>query len=101
MHAQHALARKSGAERHEPRESRMMAFQSETLTDEELATITGYQIPSKHIHWLVENRWEFVLTGARRPIVGRLYARMKLAGVKPVAGNVEAEVWTLDLSKVS
>lgn len=100
MHAQHALARKSGAERHEPRESRMMAFQSETLTDEELATITGYQIPSKHIQWLVENRWEFVLTGARRPIVGRLYARMKLAGVKPSATNAVTDTWSLDLSRV-
>lgn len=79
----------------------MMEFQSETLTDEELATITGYQIPSKHIQWLTENSWEFVLTGARRPIVGRLYARMKLAGVKPLATRTEPEAWSLDLSKVS
>lgn len=78
-----------------------MEIQTETLADEELATITGYQLPSKQIRWLTENHWEFVLTGARRPIVGRMYTRMKLAGVKPVAGNVEAEVWTLDLSKVS
>lgn len=78
-----------------------MEIQTETLADEELATITGYQLPSKQIRWLTENHWEFVLTGARRPIVGRMYTRMKLAGVKPVAGNVEAKVWTLDLSKVS
>ena len=78
-----------------------MEIQTETLADEELATITGYQLPSKQIRWLTENHWEFVLTGARRPIVGRMYTRMKLAGVKPVAGKVEAEVWTLDLSKVS
>ena len=78
-----------------------MEIQTETLANEELATITGYQLPSKQIRWLTENHWEFVLTGARRPIVGRMYTRMKLAGVKPVAGNVEAEVWTLDLSKVS
>jgi len=78
-----------------------MEIQTETLADEELATITGYQLPSKQIRWLTENHWEFVLTGARRPIVGRMYTRMKLAGVKPLAGNVEAEVWTLDLSKVS
>ena len=78
-----------------------MEIQTETLADEELATITGYQLPSKQIRWLTENHWEFVLTGARRPIVGRMYTRMKLAGVKPVAGNVEAKVWALDLSKVS
>jgi len=79
----------------------MMEFQSETLADEELATITGYQIPSKQIQWLTNNRWEFVLTGARRPIVGRVYARMKLAGVKPSAVNPVAESWSLDLANVS
>jgi len=79
----------------------MIELQSETLTDEELATITGYQIPSKHIQWLTNNHWEFVLTGARRPIVGRVYARMKLAGIQPSAINPVAEKWTLDLSKVS
>lgn len=79
----------------------MMEFQSETLTDEELATITGYQIPSKQIQWLIDNHWEHVLTGARRPFVGRVYARMKLAGVTPSAVNPAAETWTLDLANVS
>lgn len=79
----------------------MMEFQSETLTDEELTTITGYQIPSKQIQWLHDNHWQFVLTGARRPIVGRVYARMKLAGVTPSAVNPAAETWTLDLANVS
>lgn len=79
----------------------MMEFQSETLADEELATITGYQIPSKQIQWLTEKHWEFVLTGARRPIVGRVYARMKLAGVKPSAVNAVAETWSLNLANVS
>lgn len=78
-----------------------MEFQSETLTDEELATITGYQIPSKQIQWLTDNHWEFVLTGARRPIVGRVYARMKLSGVKPSDATVVTEAWSLDLANVS
>ncbi len=77
-----------------------MELQSETLADEELATITGYQIPSKQIQWLTENHWEFVLTGARRPIVGRIYARLKLSGVKPSAANTVTETWSLDLAKV-
>lgn len=79
----------------------MMEFQSETLADEELATITGYQIPSKQIQWLTDNRWEFVLTGARRPVVGRVFARLKLAGVKPSAVNAVTETWSLDLANVS
>lgn len=78
-----------------------MPLSSETLTDDELALITGYQIPSKQIQWLTQNHWEFVLTGARRPIVGRVYARMKLAGVKPSPANAVAEIWTLNLANVS
>lgn len=78
-----------------------MHIQTETLAEEELATISGYQTPSKQIQWLTDNHWEFVLTGARRPIVGRMYARMKLAGIQPFAAKAVAETWTLDLSKVS
>ncbi|WP_080727670.1 hypothetical protein [Pseudomonas fluorescens] len=73
-------------------------MQSETLTEEELTAITGYMIPSCNGR-LDKNSWEYVLTRARRPVVGRIYARMKLAGVKPSAENVAAETWALDLSK--
>ena len=78
-----------------------MDIQTETLDEEELATITGYQMHSKQIQWLNNNGWQHVLTGARRPIVGRVYARLRLAGLKPSATNAVAETWTLDLSKVS
>lgn len=74
--------------------------QSETLNQEELDAITGYQIPSRQIQWLSNNGWEYVLTGARRPIVGRIYARLKLAGVKPSTTSAVAETWALDLSKM-
>ena len=77
-----------------------MDIQSETLADEVLATITGYLLPSKQIQWLSINGWQYVLTGARRPIVGRVYARLKLAGVKPSATNTVTETWSLDLSRV-
>lgn len=73
---------------------------TEILNEEEVAAITGYQKPSKQIGWLSRNGWQYVLTAARRPIVGRVYARLKLAGVKPTAGNTTAEAWTLDLSRV-
>lgn len=77
-----------------------MEVPQEILSEEELAGITGYQMPGHQIRWLENNRWSFVLTGARRPVVGRLYARMKLAGVSPTAGAALDETWTLDLSKV-
>lgn len=77
-----------------------MEIQSETLVEEEIAAITGYQIPSKQISWLANNGWQYTLTGASRPVVGRVYARLKLAGVRPTATNVTAETWALDLSRV-
>ncbi|MDQ0653776.1 DUF4224 domain-containing protein [Pseudomonas cedrina] len=77
-----------------------MDIQSDTLAEDELATITGCLIHSGQIGWLNRNGWKYVLTRARRPVVGRVYARMKLAGVKPSAENVAAEVWSLDLSKI-
>ncbi|NWA04781.1 DUF4224 domain-containing protein [Pseudomonas gingeri] len=77
-----------------------MEIQSETLAEEELVAITGYHLPRKQIAWLVNNGWQHVLTGARRPVVGRVYARLKLAGVRPTTSNTVAETWTLDLSRV-
>ncbi len=77
-----------------------MDIQSETLNEEEVIAITGYQMPTKQIAWLAKNGWQYSLNRARRPIVGRVYARLKLAGVKPTATNAVAEVWTLDLSRV-
>lgn len=73
---------------------------SETLTEDELAAITGYKTPSFQRQWLARNAWEHVLTGAQRPVVGRVYARLKLAGLKPSSTNAVAETWSLDLSRV-
>lgn len=77
-----------------------MSIASETLDEKEVARITGYLLPSKQIAWLSKNGWQYSLTGARRPVVGRVYARLKLAGVKPNAANAVAETWTLDLARV-
>ncbi|WP_455893709.1 DUF4224 domain-containing protein [Pseudomonas palmensis] len=74
---------------------------SEILADEEIAAITGYLTPSRQIEWLNRNGWQHVLTAARRPVVGRVYARLKLAGIKPSASSAVAETWTLDLARVS
>ncbi|WP_461529109.1 DUF4224 domain-containing protein [Pseudomonas sp. 210_17 TE3656] len=34
-----------------------MEIQSETLVEDEIAAITGYQIPSKQISWLERMSW--------------------------------------------
>jgi len=74
---------------------------SEILSEDELTTITGYKTPSCQRQWLIRNAWEHVLTGAQRPVVGRVYARLKLAGVRPSAASAVTETWSLDLSRVS
>lgn len=78
-----------------------VSFLGELLTDDEVASITGYQTPSRQVQWLASNGWQHVLNGARRPVVGRLYARLKLAGLKPSEANTVTEAWTLDLSRVN
>ena len=78
-----------------------MDIQSEILAEDEICAITGFKLARSQINWLVQHGWHYELTGARRPIVGRVYARLKLAGVTPSETNVVVETWTLDLSKVS
>lgn len=74
---------------------------SEFLSEEEVAELTGREYPSKQIEWLNRYGWKYAVTAANRPIVGRVYARLKLAGVKPNGTVAVQEPWTLDLSKVS
>lgn len=73
---------------------------SEMLSDDEMAQITGYKMPSRQLQWLKLNRWEFHVNRAGRPVVGRLYARMKFAGITP-SQKTMPEAWSLDLSKVN
>lgn len=76
-------------------------IQSETLSEDELAAITGYQMPHCQKRWLINNGWQHFLTGAGRPVVGRIYARLKLAGIKPSSSNTATEAWTFDPSRVA
>ncbi|MNJ67472.1 hypothetical protein D3C77_636490 [compost metagenome] len=78
-----------------------VSFPGELLRDDEIATITGYLTPSRQIQWLAANGWQHALSGARRPVVGRLYARLKLAGLKPSETNAATDTWTFDLTRVS
>lgn len=51
------------------------------LTEAELAGITGTPQHKLQIEWLKANGWAFSLTRASRPVVGRLYANLKLANI--------------------
>ena len=65
-------------------------LQSETLAPDELADITGCVRYAGQFDWLNENGLKHHLNRSGAPIVGRWYARMKLAGITPRADNAEA-----------
>ncbi|PWU25718.1 MULTISPECIES: DUF4224 domain-containing protein [unclassified Pseudomonas] len=80
-------------------------MESEILSDEELAEITGYKAMAWQRRWLKERGWTFVESRGRRPLVGRQYARMKL-GIPPETTIMQtsalpATTWTPDFSRVS
>jgi hypothetical protein len=70
---------------------------SEFLTPEELIEVTGYKHTGSQRDWLDKQGWCYVVNGAGRPIVGRWYARMRLAGVRPTATGAET-AWSPDFS---
>lgn len=74
---------------------------SEFLDGEELATLIGRKSKAVQRAWLDSHGWRYEINAAGRAVAGCVYARLKLAGVKPNATNATAESWSLDLSKVS
>ena len=62
-----------------------MPMSSETLLPEELQQITGGGRRADQIAWLEAHGWTFVKTRGGDPVVGRLYARLRLAGITPAA----------------
>jgi uncharacterized protein DUF4224 len=53
----------------------------EILTADEVSAITGRKHRSEQTKWLTEKRWRYELNASQDPVIGRWYARMKLAGV--------------------
>lgn len=72
---------------------------TECLTSTELSEITGYKHTRHQRDWLDKNGWEYVLNRAGRPIVGRFFARMKLAGAS--INQNTATTWTPDFSNLT
>jgi hypothetical protein len=62
---------------------------TEFLTPEELSEVTGYAHVGRQKEWLDKNRWAYVVNAAGRPIVGRWFARLRLAGVQPTAAGLQ------------
>lgn len=80
-----------------------MQLQSETLGPDELQDISGCARKTDQVDWFKRNGWVFHQNKAGCPVVGRLYARMKLAGINPASlamGDAGDGGWKLDLGKV-
>lgn len=76
-----------------------MSLPSETLEPEEIARITGCLRKGEQIEWLTCNGWMFHKNKANEPIVGRMYARLKMSGINP-AEMTTTGGWVPDFSKV-
>ncbi|MDN4038687.1 DUF4224 domain-containing protein [Massilia sp. YIM B02443] len=79
-----------------------LSLPSETLTPDEVTDISGCKRANDQVEWLKRNGWLFILNRAGMPIIGRLYARLKLAGINPalLAAPAGEGGWQPDFSKV-
>lgn len=73
---------------------------SELLEPDEIQKITGAARSREQIEWLDKNGWVYQLNRARLPIVGRLYARLRMLGVMHPAAMVNPTSWSPDFSKL-
>ena len=72
---------------------------TELLSADELVAVTGRKHIASQREWLDKNGWAYVVNAAGKPIVGRWYARMRLAGVKPTESSTGAHSsWQPDFS---
>lgn len=76
-----------------------LPLDSETLSGEELQQICGCARRNDQITWLNAAGWTYVQNRAGEPVVGRLYARLKLAGINP-SGLQNLGGWDLDVSTI-
>lgn len=72
---------------------------SEILTAEEIAAMSGCSRKADQADWLASNGWTFLRNRTGEPVVGRLYARLKLAGINPATWGAHSG-WIPDYSKV-
>lgn len=58
-----------------------MTEHQEILTQDEVSALTGRKQRADQVKWLSDNGWRAQVNAAGLPVVGRWYARMKMAGV--------------------
>ena len=80
-------------------------METEILSEKELADLTGYKHRGYQRQWLKDRNLVFVESRGGRPLVGRMFTRMKLGIAPPTASTPvkppAAPTWTPDFSRVS
>ena len=80
-------------------------IEAEIFSDEELADLTGYKQRAHQRKWLRDRNWVFIESRGGRPLVGRMYARMKLGMTNPVLTEQlpppTRPAWAPDFSRVN
>ncbi len=59
-----------------------MPLGSEVIEADEIVQITSRLQARHQIEWLRENGWKFFVTAQGAPVVGRLHARLVMAGIE-------------------
>lgn len=73
----------------------------EFLTKEEIERITGYSSMRGMMSWLDDKQWEFGVNHKNEIIIGRWYARLKMAGVSLQNIELEQTTYLPNLDKAS
>ena len=79
-------------------------MQAEILSDDELADLTGYKHRAHQRKWLKDRNWVFIESRGGRPLVGRMFARMKLGKATATIDQNPPSArpaWTPDFSRVN
>ena len=66
---------------------RLSDIHHEILARKEVAALTGRSHRASQIQWLSDHGWRAEINAAGAPIIGRWYARMKLAGINLSAAS--------------
>lgn len=66
-----------------------MNVPAEFLSADEIAELTGRKAPNVQCEWLQSHGWAYEKNASGRPVIGRWYARLKLAGIQPAASGFQ------------
>ena len=58
------------------------------LTDDEVPTLTGYQLAGWQIRWLKSHGWRFEVSATGRPVIARAYVEQRMGGSQQAASGV-------------